>query len=332
MRPTPLLIFAMLLAACSSEVVAPDVTSTLETFEPRTVSVAKNPNSSGKLVVWGNNSEQQISTAPVNDDIGELVVGGASQGLVIRADGSLRLWGNVVPGAIDSIPDEIATGRYVDAYLSLSYLQAIRNNHSIATWGTFVGGASAAPPAGLRAVDIAGGSRHGIAIEVNGRLETWGTGSAAVTPPSGKFAEVGGRTLYSIALRVDGTLFGWGTLPGAPDTFASWTDDGKKHFFFATDRFVSIAAGNNHILALRADGSVAGWGTNDFGQLVAPSGVQFTAIAAGNGYSIGLDKDGAIHHWGDTANGLNIVPSGRFVSIAAGARHASALRADISKK
>jgi alpha-tubulin suppressor-like RCC1 family protein len=92
------------------------------------------------------------------------------------------------------------------------------------------------------------------------------------------------------------------------------------------DRFVSVAAGNNHFLAMRADGSVAGWGLDVLGSTHAPSGVRFTAIAAGVGYSIGIDDHGTIKQWGDPAGGIGSVPTGRFVAIGAGARHAAALR------
>ncbi|MDP1862214.1 MAG: hypothetical protein Q8K82_26415 [Gemmatimonadaceae bacterium] len=328
MRRLPIILFS-LLAACSADVVAPRSTTIADKLSSGNLSgdlsILKN---SGELVVWGDNSAQQISDAPVNDAISQIATGGARQGLVIRDDGSLVLWGSVgVTGAIPPLPASLAADRYRSAYLSLSYLQAVRLNHSVMTWGAFFDGRPATPPAGLRAVQVAGGSQHGVALEVSGRLVTWGTGPAAIPAPAGKFSAVGGRTSYSIALRRDGTLFGWGTVPLAPDAFNAWVSDGAGHFYVANEQFVSLAAGNNHIIALRADGSVAGWGTNGFGQITAPTNVHFTEIAAGLGYSIGLDAQGLIHHWGDASNGTGLVPPGQFATIAAGARHASALRA-----
>jgi alpha-tubulin suppressor-like RCC1 family protein len=289
---------------------------------------------SGELVVWGDDTSGQLSDAPVGDVISKIAAGGARQGLAIRDDGSLVLWGGLgVSAAVPPIPASMATESYIDAYIALTYMLAIRRDHLVETSGTFFdgspSGSPSSPPAGLRAHSVAGGSAHGIAIKMNGRLEAWGLGLAGfVPPPEGRFTAVSARSTYSIALRADGTLFGWGSIPAAPGIFNDWVSDGAGHFLVPGERFVAIAAGNTHIVALRADGTVLGWGTNTFGETQAPTNVRFTALAAGQGFSIGLDEEGLIHAWGNPAGGIGSVPPGKFYSIAAGARHASALRAE----
>jgi hypothetical protein len=301
---------------------------------------ARDPSRGGALVVWGDNSAQQISDAPAGQHFSKIAPGGPRQGLVLGEDGSLRLWGSAnVAGSVPPLPASVANGRYDDVALSLTYLLAIRNDHSVVAWGRFYSangnGPSAAPPSGLEARDVAGGATHALAIQVDHTLRTWGSGLAASTPPAGKFSLVAARSSYSIALRRDGTLFGWGSLALAPDIFGKgkgWVSDGKGHFFVPNDQFVAIAAGNNHILALRADGTVAAWGKDVLGSTRAPAGIRFTAIAAGSGYSLGLDREGALHLWGDAGEGRGAVPAGRFVAIGAGARHAAALRFDGKSK
>lgn len=337
MRSALPIVLSVLFVACAGDSVAPRPLSVPDNLGPLgSVGVSKTPDNGG-LVVWGDNTAQQISAAPVGEDISEIATGGAKQGLVIRDDGSLVLWGGVgVSGAVPPLPDSLAAGRYIDAHLSLSYLFAIRRDHSVMTWGSFLnkglGGSPANPPANLRATDIAGGSDHGVALAMDGRLATWGSGPAAVPPPEDKFSEVAARTIYSIALRKDGTLFGWGNVPtSTPGIYydwvsGGWESDGAGHFFIPNDRFVTIAAGNRHILALRANGTIAGWGQGPFGETRAPAGIRFTAISGGLGFSIGLDTDGAIHQWGDASKGTGNVPGGRFVSIRAGASHGAALR------
>lgn len=327
MRHTLPIIVSLLLTACVGDTVSPRAIRGPTATETPTARSAKGSfPSSGQLVVWGDNSGQQISDAPVGDEIESIAAGGGKQGLVIRRDGSLVLWGSAgVPLTTPPVPADAANDKFKDAYLVVSYGLAIRNDNTILTWGSYLDGSSAAPPPGLKARDIAGGSGHGIALGTDHRLTTWGP--AAVTPPTGKFSEVGGRTLYALALRTDGVLFGLGGGFLAPDIFSGWVSDGPGRFFVPGQRFVAVAAGNMHILALRADGTVAGWGANTFGETQAPAGVRFTTIAAGLNYSVGIDEDGFIHQWGDASNGTASVPPGRFAAIAAGARHASALRA-----
>jgi hypothetical protein len=332
------LVLSVLLVACTGDAVAPRPAAVADGPKPlpSVQGDANGPEGAGRLVVWGDNSAQQISAAPVGEEMRALAAGGPRQGLAIRADGSLVLWGG--SGNVPPLPGSVANGRYDSAVLALTYLLAVRNDHSVEPWGSFVGGGSAAPPTRLKARAVAGGASFGIAIQVDHTLETWGPGAAGRTRPAGKFIAVAGRSANVIALRRDGTLFGWGAPPAAaPDIFTTgWVRDGAGHFLVPNDRFVAIAAGNNHILALRADGTVAGWGRDLPGAeccaTKAPAGVRFTAIAAGSDYSIGLDPDGAIHLWGDGREGRSAVPTGRLAAIAAAARHAAALRLDGKSK
>ena len=111
---------------------------------------------------------------------------------------------------------------------------------------------------------------------------------------------------------------------------------------------VAVAAGTDHSLALRSDGRVVAWGWNHAGQACVPpdlSGVM--AIAAGRDYSLALRNDGTVRAWGGVPPGSSEDADDRFeggemeppsevrkvqrnpvIAIAAGVRHALALRSD----
>lgn len=113
---------------------------------------------------------------------------------------------------------------------------------------------------------------------------------------------------------------------------------------------VAIAAGTDHSLALTADARVVAWGWNNAGQLCVPSDLTgVRAIAAGRNYSLALLTNGTVRAWGgidqnlectdeddDKFEGGEMKPPGDIrrvgrnpvVAIAAGVRHALALRAD----
>lgn len=322
------------------------------------------PVRAGELFVSGFDSAHQVTEAPTGD-IRAIAQGGALQGLAIRQDRTLVLWGappltdpfTIPPGglgdpvAIPPIPPELAGETFVAAGIGRFHAMAIRPDGTVAAWGNRLAGDIEAPP-GVRFRAVVAGTAHTIGLARGGRLYGWGDGRAGQTDvPDGRFKAVGARRSYSIALRKDGTLFGWGTPDAGTGTFAMWTPDGDGHFYVEGEKFTAIAAGNGHVVALRTDGTVAGWGAPSGGVLEAPSGVQFKAVAAGSGFSVGLGTDGTLYGWGtpvappgfppgahrwnfDTAPWRDIdaqhhyVPGETFKVIAAAAFHVSALTVD----
>ena len=108
---------------------------------------------------------------------------------------------------------------------------------------------------------------------------------------------------------------------------------------------IAIAAGTDHNLALLANGRVVAWGWNDAHQIDVPTDLAAVhAVAAGRDYSLALLANGTVRAWGDSLDdsdedwvyGADMEPPpelrnpilSRVVAIAAGARHALALRRD----
>jgi alpha-tubulin suppressor-like RCC1 family protein len=218
-------------------------------------------------------------------------------------------------------------------------------------------------PAGLhRAIALAAGSNHSLALKDDGTVAAWGSNyySQTTVPHglSGVIAIAAGIN-HSLALKSDGTVIAWGTnidgqstvpaglngvialAAGAAHSLAVKNDGtvvawGSNRYLQTTPpagltNVVAIAAGGYHSLALKGDGSVVAWGYNGFGQRSVPSGLsEVISIAGGYSHSLALKNDGTVVAWGATSSGESLVPIelNDVVAIAAGTRHSIALKSD----
>jgi len=139
---------------------------------------------------------------------------------------------------------------------------------------------------------------------------------------------------HTLLLKRDGTVRAIGSL-----------QSGQIDVPTGLANVVAVAAGTDHNLALTAEGKVVAWGWNQAHQLCVPADLtRVTAIAAGRNYSLALSSDGTVRAWGgapegsleDPDEGGQLEPPAEIrrpsrnpvVAIAAGVRHAIALRAD----
>ena len=277
----------------------------------------------GEIVVWGDDTSKQVTSRPPGNDFQKIVPGGATQSLAFRSDGSLTLWG------VGDVSLPVLKGNdlpVVDASMGPTHIVIILNKGTITSSGAYpsiVKGGSPVPipalPAGkgFRAVAVGGG--FGVAIDENGKLQTWGSIPA---PPQGDFVAVRARNDYAIALDADGRLYGWGGKLFADNTVAAgsktsrplsdvYLKDWKRDvngFLYVTGPFTYMAAGNiqknatvdiPHVLAIDQNNFVHGWGANNFGECDPPLDVKFRQVAAGHGFSIGLAMDNSLYHWGE---------------------------------
>ncbi|MBO7744307.1 hypothetical protein I8J29_08885 [Paenibacillus sp. MWE-103] len=187
-------------------------------------------------------------------------------------------------------------------------------------------------PGAAKAVSLAGGCLHSLALRSDGTVWSWGdndwgelgdgtTTSHGAPVPVKSLKEVSGiaaRDCNSMALLGDGTVWTWGvTIPSASDAYpypGPTPIQVKDDSGLAFDSVIAISAGRGHYLALKRDGTVWAWGRNDAGQLgdgtvsdfyyyhYSPSQVNgldsVVAVAAGGTFSLALKSDGTVWEWG----------------------------------
>jgi alpha-tubulin suppressor-like RCC1 family protein len=150
--------------------------------------------------------------------------------------------------------------------------------------------------------------------------------TAVTLPANRKAIAVAAGANHSLALASDGTLLAWGRNSsgqlGNNSTTQSTVPVAVTSSGVLSGRtVVAIAAGGAHSLALCSDGKVAAWGYNTYGQLGnnsttassvpvvvtyssgALAGKSVVAIAAGANHSLALCSDGTVVAWGRNANG-----------------------------
>lgn len=198
-------------------------------------------------------------------------------------------------------------------------------------WGDEAG----APPrvvAGLpRIAQVAVGGAHQIALDVDGRLWTWGANGAgqlgrsgdgaapAVIDGPGELIAACAGSAHTAAISRDGVVWAWGA--NGAGQLGQGAVDGAPHAApVVVDGIVDpieIACGRDHVLALGGDGRVWAWGRGASGQLghggsgnlgdravpteLALSGIAHV-IAAGN-TSWAIDREGVLWAWGQSSSG-----------------------------
>jgi hypothetical protein len=300
------------------------------------------------LMVWGDDSQGQISDAP--DGEFRAIAGGSVNGLALRRDRTPVLWGSGPIGP-PPIPDSLAAERFHAVSIGRDDAALIRLDGTLAAFGQHE--AIKNVPAGTYS-DVAVAVVHAVAIADDGALVTWGSDAGLLhAPGGGPFKQVEATLLYSLALHEDGTLYGWGRAAQGTFVLAGWTPtpEDPQILYVPDKKFKAIAAGNVHALAIQVEeGTVEGWGNGTGGALQAPEGVKFKEVAAGWGFSVGLATDGTLWGWG-TPHSITIpfatdvwtfasqgwtrhgdsdhyfIPNQRFRSIAAAAFHVMAITA-----
>ncbi len=159
-------------------------------------------------------------------------------------------------------------------------------------------------------VQVATGTWHGLALDANGKVWSWGLDSAG---------QLGRGRILSRSVPAD---------------------------IAGLNNIVQVSAGYNHNLAVDQDGSVWVWGDNSYGELGdgsylgSSSPIRLSsisnvkAVAAGAFYSLALKRDGTVWEWGSVLSGASADPSkpslvlDNAIAIAAGDVHGLALNPD----
>lgn len=248
------------------------------------------------------------------------VAAGGSQTAVLRADGTLWVWGNNESGQL-GMPGEgnqlvpVRLGSREDwASISVggAHMAAIRSDGTLWTWGhNFEGelgrGEIVTDPYQPKQVgtekawgSVAAGGGHTLAIKEDGSLWSFGgnyrsqlgdgttvnrAAPVRIGTANDWLAVTAGQE-HSLGIRTGGTLWAWGgNLDGQVGIGSAAFSQPTPIQVGTATNWSGIAAGGGHSLAIRTDGSLWAWGRALEGQLGFGSGVfsQRTPVRVGTG-------------------------------------------------
>ncbi len=129
---------------------------------------------------------------------------------------------------------------------------ALKQDGSVAAWGTDTCGQATTPPEASNVVAIAAGANFNLALREDGRIIGWGDNTCGqLDLPEGltNVIAIAAGDNHSLALREDGTVAAWGL-----------NTNGQCNVPEGLSNVVALAAGAMYSIALREDGSVVAWG------------------------------------------------------------------------
>jgi hypothetical protein len=185
---------------------------------------------------------------------------------------------------------------------------------SIIAWGDNSAQQLNVPIGTADVVSISAGGDHSLALRADDSIVAWGDNSSGqndVPRPSGNIVAIADGGSHSLALRSDGKIMAWGD-----NSF------GQTNVAFLGQPFVAIDASEFESLALDLQDSVWAWGLGAGSGLISHA----DAIAAGDGFNLSLWSDGTLFCSGALPPAPDAATN--VVAVAAGGRHALALRAD----
>lgn len=323
----------------------------------------------GTLWAWGRNDKGQLGdggTANTSTPkrIGTAtnwvsVAAGADFSLGLREDGTLWAWGARAYGQIgdgsitgnQTTPKQVPGGPFASMAAGKYHALALKADGSLWAWGLngndqlgyntllATGKTYSAVPVpvyneGIQWVAVNAGYYVSQALDVNGRLYSWGFNNEGtvgngtwsrqdrpVREYLGKsdWVRTAGGYMHSAAVDGQGRLYTWGfnaqgqlgvnpsTLPGSnrPD----WNVD---------HAWVTIAAGQDYTAGILKDGRLFAWGSNSAGQLgtstdlggIHPDPIQevsfgsdWVDVQPGSDFALAMREDGTVWGWGSNTYG-----------------------------
>jgi hypothetical protein len=274
------------------------------------------------VVAWGRNSNGQ-TTVPTLSNVAA-VAAGSAHSLALLDAGTVVAWGLNTSGQT-TVPSNLTGVTEIAAGVTHNLVR--KSDGTLVAWGDNTYGQTTIPSGITTATKVAAGEKHSLALLANGSVRAWGDNSFSQTTIPSALTGVTVTAIaagydHCLALTSSGTVVAWGR-----------SDADQITVPVGLTGVTAIAAGAYHSLALKSDGTVVAWGYDSGGQVsllpVGLSGV--TKIAAGYTFSMALKSDGTLAEWGDNSYTQTTIPTdaNQVTSIAAGAYHALALRADL---
>jgi sugar lactone lactonase YvrE len=188
----------------------------------------------------------------------------------------------------------LVTNAFGFAYSSSALLSVIVLPQA---WGDSTWNQTEVPLSAGRAIAIAAGAWHNLALGNDGSVAAWGkddSGQCDVPASVTNSLAIAAGGYHSLAIRANGTVAAWGG-----------NSDGQTTVPAGLKQVIGVAAGTWFSAALRADGTVVAWGDNTYGQCNVPGGLtNVIAIAAGGGHCLALRANGSVVGWGENTDSL----------------------------
>jgi len=209
--------------------------------------------------------------------------------VVVRADGSLGLWG--APASVLAGPAR--DGVYQQAVLGEDGLCARAASAKVTCWGH----AGYAPPQ-YQFVSLAGGPYAVCGLEASQQAAVcWDprVGAETVQVQPGPFVSVDAGRFFVCGLGVDGSVSCWATIypPLGPNDAPAILGQAPP-----AGPFRELSVGDQHACALRTKGEVVCWGEDRYGQATPPDGLLLAHVSAGAYHTCGIRSDGTVICWG----------------------------------
>jgi len=180
-----------------------------------------------------------------------------------------------------------------------------------------------------RAIRVAAGGSHSLALKPDGTVRAWGWNSngqlgngttnehwtAVRIVGLGNVIEVAAGGGHSLGLKADGTVWAWGRNSNGQVGDGTTNDVWSPTQVGGLSNICAISAGGSHSMAAGSDGRVHTWGANTKGQLgdstfvqretpvVVPGPANAFDVEAGSEHSLALCSDGRVWAWGKNDNG-----------------------------
>jgi hypothetical protein len=260
------------------------------------------------------------------------VSSGSEFSIAVKADGTMKQWGNDSEGQRNGFPDGVKVNGVSCGNI---HAVAIQEDGTLVQWGNEKLNQKNGFPVGLKAKSIACGQSHSVAIKEDGTLAQWGNTtsfqleyetskrkprkSKAFSEVSGlKFSAVACGGSHSVGILEDGAIVQWGNE----------MNDQMKNFPTGT-KVKAVACGYYFSVAIQDDGTLVQWGEDYFQKKDFPIGVKVKAIACGSNHSVAIKEDGTLVQWGEDRNKQRVgLPKLKFKAIAAGKYHSVGITED----
>jgi hypothetical protein len=230
--------------------------------------------SNGKVIAWGDNTNEELAVPEPNTDFIAISAGDAHC-LGLKANGTIIAWGDSYYGQ-DNVPEPNTD--FIAISDGWEFCLGLKANGSIVAWGNNSHGECNVPTPNTNFVAIAAGHYFGLGLKANGSIVAWGDnsyGQCWIPCPNTNFIAVSAGEGFCLGLKRDGSIVAWGD-----------NSHGQCNVPKPNTNYIAISAGGEHSLGIRFNSPPVAF----FTYAISEFSATFDA-------SLSYDPDGNISSW-----------------------------------